>query len=138
MSRVPLLFVDDQLQHRREAARVLKEHGYDVVEADSVETAITAVQTIANLCLVVSDLEIRGPEQFAGRGTAVQIHQRTGDIIRSRGGVFLVVTSTRLDALPGSIRADYCEEHGIRIFHRPVEWASILSVLADVRGRLAG
>lgn len=129
MSKTILLYVDDQLHHRREVSQLLKEHGYDVVEADSVDTAVRAIREITELRLVVSDLELKDER------TAVEICKQAGDLIQARDGVFLVVTNANLQVLPGKLRAERLREFGVQIFPRPVPWGEILPILEAARYR---
>lgn len=132
MTHTLILVVDDRLDVRRVVADWLKHDGYDVVEADGVYSAAQAIREITDLRMVLTDL------QFTN-GTARDLHQKVGSLIQERQGLFVVMTGFNFDDPDLKPYGDYFTEHGIRVFHKPIQFgAGLIPFLGRFRDALSG
>lgn len=85
--RQPLaLVVDDEELLRLHAAGLLEEHGFTVIEADSAEAALKALETHDQVRLLFTDVQM--PGALDGMDLVRQVHARWPNVL-------LVITSGR-------------------------------------------
>jgi two-component system, response regulator PdtaR len=85
--RQPLaLVVDDEELLRLHAAGLLEEHGFTVIEAESAEAALKALETHDQVRLLFTDIQM--PGALDGMDLARQVHARWPNVL-------LVITSGR-------------------------------------------
>ena len=118
-----VLLVEDEAPVRGLAARTLARHGWNVLSADSVASALAAAEPrLADIALVVADFSL-----LDGDGMALIQALRTW-----RPGLPAVLTS----GYPASALAQ--DECGLRILAKPYSLASLVQACVEAVGEVVG